>query len=669
MIQHSSININTVGSYLIEYHAPSDLAGNVPNNVTKMVTIQDTKHPTITILNITTNNPSGTHAAANQKLTITLETNEILTGTNATILNQAITMNVSDTSASASVTIPENYPANNATFSIAVRDAQNNTLYVTEANLTSNNIFIDTEKPVITLTGPANITIKRGMEYVDTGATISDNDPAYNGTISSNATRLDTNIPGEHIISYQATNDAAGNEAANATRLVTVLYTAPSQISASIKSNNTDTMRAKAGDALNITLTANKPISHAEGTIMGRMADTIIQNDTVHTTIIIKQEDVNGNATFSITIYDDFSNFTSNETTLDSTNVLIDTVIPTKTSLTIYSNNSNTSRAKAGDVLNITLVTDERISDATIRILERNTAYVIQNDTIYANITVESYDSDNATFAITAYDLSMNELTVSEFNLDSTNIFVDNTPPIIDLNGSDIVLVHTGSVYNDADVTVWDNDPGYAGSVTSNATLLGTSDGTYTIVYSAPPDPAGNDAKNATRTIIISPLLEIYNVTVNTTNPNPGYAKENDTLVIRLESNMSLANASVSATVFGRQADYSIYDQILYVNQTVKKGDNGHVPFTILIQDNQGASMLVTKDDLQKNIVVDTTMPQMLSASTITPTLVSMTFDESIAISSTITRRTTMTPTPMSISVQDGSSNVLEFVMMLHLTS
>ena len=127
--------------------------------------------------------------------------------------------------------------------------------------------------------------------------------------------------------------------------------------------------------------------------------------------------------------------------------------------------------------------------------------------------------------------------------------------------------------------------PGYAGSVTSNATLLGTSDGTYTIVYSAPPDPAGNDAKNATRTIIISPLLEIYNVAINTTNPNPGYAKENDTLVIRLESNMSLANASVSATVFGRQADYSIYDQILYVNQTVKKGDNGHVPFTILIQE------------------------------------------------------------------------------------
>ena len=120
----SSINTDTIGSYLIEYHAPADLAGNIPDNVTRMVTIQDTKHPTITALNITTNNPSGTHVAANQKLTITLETNEILTGTNATILNQAITMNVSGTSASASVTVPENHPANNATFNIAARNSR-----------------------------------------------------------------------------------------------------------------------------------------------------------------------------------------------------------------------------------------------------------------------------------------------------------------------------------------------------------------------------------------------------------------------------------------------------------------------------------------------------------------------------------------------------------------
>ena len=182
---------------------------------------------------------------------------------------------------------------------------------------------------------------------------------------------------------------------------------------------------------------------------------------------------------------------------------------------------------------------------------------------------------------------------------------------------------------------------------------------TQTVVWS-------NEAKNATRPVIPSPLLEIYNVTINTTNPNPGYAKENDTLVIRLESDMSLANTSVSATVFGRQADYNIYDQILYVNQTVKKGDNGYVPFTILIQDNQNASILATNDDLQKNIIVDTMVPQVLSASTITPNLVSITFDEPIVTSRFTTPRITMTPSPISSSVQSGSSipyTVLEIVL------
>ena len=65
---------------------------------------------------------------------------------------------------------------------------------------------------------------------------------------------------------------------------------------------------------------------------------------------------------------------------------------------------------------------------------------------------------------------------------------------------------------------------------------------------------------------------------------------------------MSLVNTSVSATVFGRQADYNIYDQILYVNQTVKKGDNGYVPFTILIQDNQNVLVYLQQTMIYRRI-------------------------------------------------------------------
>ena len=41
----------------------------------------------------------------------------------------------------------------NVTFNITARDAQNHTLYVTDANLTSGYVFVDTIKPNLTING------------------------------------------------------------------------------------------------------------------------------------------------------------------------------------------------------------------------------------------------------------------------------------------------------------------------------------------------------------------------------------------------------------------------------------------------------------------------------------------------------------------------------------
>ena len=38
-------------------------------------------------------------------------------------------------------------------FNITARDAQNHTLYVTDANLTSGYVFVDTIKPNLTING------------------------------------------------------------------------------------------------------------------------------------------------------------------------------------------------------------------------------------------------------------------------------------------------------------------------------------------------------------------------------------------------------------------------------------------------------------------------------------------------------------------------------------
>ena len=564
----SMILLLTIGTFAIQnsFADTTDFLENVPASIVRAANIVDTTSSLPIILELYTNNTDSTRAKQGDIITILLFMDTHFSNASATILNRTVEPTIINNAVLFGTMILAG-DSGNTSFLITVHNSSGNRLTLTEANITSNNIFIDTAKPVITLNGPANITIERFDTYTDAGATITDEDPKYNGTVSSNASSINTSAIGSYLIEYHAPADLAGNVPASIVRAVNI----------------------------------------------------------------------------------------------------VDTTLPLLSSLELYTNNTDSTRAKQGDIISIFLVMDTELSNASATILNR-TVYAdpIDNVVLFGTMILAG-DSGNTSFSVTVYDSSGNRLTITEADITSNNIFIDTAKPVITLNGPANITIKRGMEYVDAGVMISDNDPAYNGIISSNATSLDTNyGGTYTIVYSAPPDPAGNEAKNATRTVIISPPFEIYNVAINTTNLNPGYAKENDTLVIRLESDMSLANTSVSATVFGRQADYNIYDQILYVNQTVKKGDNGYVPFTILIQDNQGASILATNDDLQKNIIVDTIAPSVLSSTTVTPTLISITFDESIATSSRIDRRTSMTPTPISITVQDGSSipsSVLEFVI------
>ena len=189
-----------------------------------------------------------------------------------------------------------------------------------------------------------------------------------------------------------------------------------------------------------------------------------------------------------------------------------------------------------------------------------------------------------------------------------------------------------------------------------------TIENTY-IVYSADADNAGNIPDNVTRTVTVSGFV------LSISSNNAYYddlAKEGDLVSVKIVSEPYINSLIIGATILGRSADTSsITGNTIYANTTVLDSDaNSNIEFSIILNLSSNILVTITNDNLTSaNVVVDTIAPAMLSASTVTPTLVSMTFDESIAISSTITRRTTMTPTPMSISVQDGSPSVLEFVI------
>ena len=67
----------------------------------------------------------------------------------------------------------------------------------------------DTIKPVISPMGTSK-SIPFGSTYTELGATVTDNDPAYSGTVSVGGS-VNTSVPGAYVITYTAPADAAGN--------------------------------------------------------------------------------------------------------------------------------------------------------------------------------------------------------------------------------------------------------------------------------------------------------------------------------------------------------------------------------------------------------------------------------------------------------------------------
>ena len=108
---------------------------------------------------------------------------------------------------------------------------------------------------------------------------------------------------------------------------------------------------------------------------------------------------------------------------LVSTNVMIDTVNPASSNLTIYSNNSRTDYAMAGHLLNITITANEALKNANITIL--NSTYVMDVNGTVANASVNVYSNSTegeVLFNITAFDLAGNNQTVNQTNLTSSNL-------------------------------------------------------------------------------------------------------------------------------------------------------------------------------------------------------------------------------------------------------
>ena len=104
----------------------------------------------------------------------------------------------------------------------------------------------DSTRPVISLNGDANIILEvRVDSYTELGATVTDNDPSYSGTVIIGGDTVNTNILGLYTITYNAPADAGGNTPIQVIRTVNVVDTVPPIIT--LTGDNPQTMELGAG--------------------------------------------------------------------------------------------------------------------------------------------------------------------------------------------------------------------------------------------------------------------------------------------------------------------------------------------------------------------------------------------------------------------------------------
>lgn len=93
----------------------------------------------------------------------------------------------------------------------------------------------DTTRPVITLTGDNPQILDFSEAYTELGATASDDrDGDLTASIVTDASAVDTTMPGDYLVTYNVT-DAAGNAAVAVTRTVTVLPPVPEQAEVAVE--------------------------------------------------------------------------------------------------------------------------------------------------------------------------------------------------------------------------------------------------------------------------------------------------------------------------------------------------------------------------------------------------------------------------------------------------
>ena len=439
IITTSNVNVNSVGTYLVTYNV-SDAAGNSADEVIRTVNITpDVTKPVITLKG---------------DMEVSLEL-----GTPYTDLGATASDNIDGDITSSIVTVNNVDIYTVGTYSVTynVDDVAGN---AADEVTRTVKITPDVTRPVITLSGDAEVSLELGTPYTDSGATASDN---IDGDITSSivtVNNVDIYTVGTYSVTYNV-SDAAGNAADEVTRTVNITPDVTKPV---------------------ITITGGD-IDHEQGTSYTDLGATAIDNiDGDITSLITIQSTVDPDTAGTYTVIYSVSDSSGNAADQKTRTVIVsDTTEPVITLI-------------GGDIDH-----------------EQGTPYTDLGATALDNIdgditsliSVENnVDSDTAGTYTVVYSVSDSSGNAADQKT-RTVVVLDTTRPVITITGGDIDH-EQGTPYTDLGATALDN---IDGDITSSISVENNVDsdiaGTYAVVYNVS-DSSGNTADQKTRTVVVS---------------------------------------------------------------------------------------------------------------------------------------------------------------------
>ena len=373
------------------------------------------------------------------------------------------------------------------------------TLAKVEDTVTFN---IETNENIIT----PNISFTSGGNAITNSIIITGASPGKNFTASYIVNSNDTNglVEASVIIT-----DVAGNTTnTNISHDVLIDTISPSITSSNMVSNNSIANFAKAGHTITFTFETDEDIQtpvvyfQSGGQNVSNIANiSSTSNRNYIVTYIVNELDINGEIIANISITDLVGNVTN--TTINK-NVIVDTIPPVITVISIASDNAMTQLAKAGDTVTVNIETNEDIITPNVSFTSGGSAVT--------NTVIISGSSPSSSFKL-SYIVNSNDVNgLVGVNINATDIAGNKLLNFNTIGTGSVIINTVPPILNEVTpiITPTKNQtPSYIFSSNKSGTIS-----------SSIPLQNGSQAINGNNAIIFDTLVEgIYdNVTITVTD-------------------------------------------------------------------------------------------------------------------------------------------------------